>query len=103
MYYRYNDYCEIIEKSKTELTGKNVVTSSEDLDIELFRVIVGYIGEDRTMLRHTKFIRNEEMVSRKLSELQEQKSTSDIELKYRMALIELEMDYRLSLIELGLR
>lgn len=65
-YYRYNDDCEIIEKSETELVGADIVKYHEDLDINTFKIIVGYIGKDGTMLRHTKIIRDVESVANKI-------------------------------------
>lgn len=90
-YYRYDDKYELIEKTTYAITGNNVVYSYEDIDIHLFRVIVGYIGEDGQMLRHTKLIRNAELVSRQLNEIQN-----------RQVETELDIDFRLSMLELGL-
>ena len=90
-YYRYNDKYELIEKNTNTITGDNVVYSYEDIDIHLFRVIVGYISEDGQMLRNTKFIRNAELVSRQLYEIQGKQMET-----------ELDIDFRLSMLELGL-
>ncbi|MDF2844934.1 MAG: hypothetical protein K0R00_3360 [Herbinix sp.] len=90
-YYRYNDKYELIEKSELPLTGKNIVNSEEDIDIQLFRVIVGYINDEKEMLLNTKFVKGTEVISRRLIEIVQQQ----VEL-------ELETDFRLSMLELGL-
>lgn len=78
-----------MDKSESPIEGDNVVTSEEDLDIGLFRVIVGYI-QDGKMLRHTKFIRDAEAVVRKLNEIQEQQIKNAVESDYRLSLLELK-------------
>ncbi len=96
LYYRYeivsdNIYKLTGEKSQEPLSGERVVFLDEDIDLQLFDVIVGYISSDGNMLRHTKKIKSVEAISRKMLEIIRQQ----VEL-------EIEADYRLSLIELGL-
>lgn len=97
MYYRYNNKCEIIEKSETELNGENVVTSTQDFDIELFRIIVGHINEKGQISRHTKFVRSAEEVARRILEYQ---GTVE-EFIINQAESELYIEERLCNIELG--
>ncbi len=78
MYYRYNEDHEIIEKSVEPLEGDNVVTYWEDIDIQLFRVVVGYIDEDGTMLRHTKLINDGEEIARLISSLKEDLGNAEV-------------------------
>jgi hypothetical protein len=92
MYYRHNEEYRLIEKSTEELQGDNVVTYWEDLNLNLYDVVVGFIQEDtREMLRHTKILKPAEMVADYVKGLEE-----------RQVNAELEIDYRLSMIELGL-
>jgi hypothetical protein len=69
MFYRYNENYIIIEKSETELLGDNVVTYNGDIDIQLFDVVVGFIGPNREMLRHTKILRSVENITNVLNNL----------------------------------
>ena len=89
MYYRYNADSEIIEKSETELTGSRVATHEEDFDINLFRIIVGYINNEKEILRYTKFIRSPELISRELSGLKETQAEFSIDLDFRLSMLEL--------------
>ncbi len=93
MYYRYeivNGIYKLSEKSETLLEGENVVSCDEDIDLQLFDVTVGWI-QDGVMLRHTKKIKSDEAVARRLSEIDQ-----------RQVEVELETDFRLSMLELGL-
>lgn len=94
MYYRYeivgDNIYKLCEKSNTPLEGENVVTSDEDVDLQLFDVTVGYI-HNGAMIRHTKKLKGNEVIARRLTEIGERQAES-----------ELDIDFRLSIIELGL-
>ena len=89
MYYKYDSKYELIEKSETELTGDRVVIHSEDIDINLFRVIVGQINSNKEMLRYTKFIRSPELISRELDSIKTSQAEFTIDLDFRLSMIEL--------------
>jgi hypothetical protein len=91
MYYIHDDSFDIISKQSSKPDIENYVESSEDIDITLFRVIVGFIGKDKQMLRHTKILKDVELIAQRFNEI----SDSQAELA-------VDTDYRLSLIELGL-
>ncbi len=95
-YYRYEIVGDNVfklngEKSTEPLEGNNVVTCEEDIDLQLFDVTVGFIGENGEMLRHTKKLKTTEVVVQRLNEI----SQAQVE-------AEVDIDYRLSMIELGL-
>ncbi len=91
MYYIHDDNFEVITKQSSKPDIENYVESGEDIDITLFRVIVGFIGEDKQMLRHTKIVKDTALLAQRFNEI----SDSQAELA-------VDTDYRLSLIELGL-
>lgn len=91
MYYIHDNNFEVITKQTTKPDVENYVTYDEDIDITLFRVIVGFIGEDKQMLRHTKIVKDTELLAQRFNEI----SDSQVELA-------VDTDYRLSLLELGL-
>jgi len=59
----------LIEKSTTPLTGENVLTCFEDFDLNLYDVIVGYVNDKNEILKHTKLIRNNELLLREIENL----------------------------------
>ena len=79
MYYRHDDNYYIIEKSKDELTGDNVLYTDEDFDLNMYDIIVGYISDKGEILRHTKKLRSVDVVINKLADL-EQKYSELVEL-----------------------
>jgi hypothetical protein len=92
MYYLYDEESyEIISKQVEQPEVENYVTYWEDIDIVLYRVIVGVISDDKQMLRHTKFVRDTELLSQKFNSIDN-----------AQAEVNVEVDYRLSLLELGL-
>ena len=78
MYYRHNNYY-IIEKSKDELTGDNVLHAEEDFDLDMYDIIVGYVSDNGEILRHTKKLRSVDVVINRLADL-EQKYSELLEL-----------------------
>lgn len=92
MYYRHDSEYHLIEKSQEELQGDNVVKYWEDLNLNLYEVVVGFIQKDtKEMLRHTKILKPVEAIESYINGIKE-----------RQVNAELEIDYRLSMIELGL-
>ena len=74
MYYRHDDNYYIIEKSKEELKGDNVLYTEEDFDLDMYDIIVGYVSETGEILRHTKKLRSVDVVLNRLLDLEEKYS-----------------------------
>lgn len=90
MYYRHDERFYIIEKSTGELQGDNVVTYWEDLNLNLYDVVVGFIDEaTREMLRHTKILKPAEIVAEYVKEIKERQVNSELETDYRLCMLEL--------------
>lgn len=81
MYYRYDDCYYIIEKSKEELKGDNVLHTEEDFDLDMYDIIVGYVSDKGEILRHTKKIRSVDVMINRLADL-EQKYSELLKLLY---------------------
>jgi hypothetical protein len=71
MYYRHDGNYLLIEKSKTPLTGENVLTCDDDIDIDMFRVIVAFV-EAGKILRYTKLAKSAEELIKYIGQLKEQ-------------------------------
>lgn len=89
MYYRHDENYVLIEKSSAELAGDNIVTCDEDIDLDLFRVVIGFVNDNNVILRHTKFIKNAEDVSRRLTDIDLQQSNTVVDLDFRLSKLEL--------------
>lgn len=74
MYYKHDDNYYIIEKSKDELKGDNVLHTEEDFDLDMYDVIVGYVSDKGEILRHTKKLRSVDVVLNRLLDLEEKYS-----------------------------
>jgi hypothetical protein len=74
MYYRHDDYYYIIEKSKEELKGDNVLHTEEDFDLDMYDIIIGYISDKGEILRHTKKLRSVDVVLNRLADLEQKYS-----------------------------
>ena len=74
MYYRHDNNYYIIEKSKEELKGDNVLYTEEDFDLNMYDIIVGYVSDKGEILRHTKKLRSVDVVINKLIDLEEKYS-----------------------------
>lgn len=79
MYYKHDDNYYIIEKSKDELTGDNILYTEEDFDLDMYDIIVGYVSDKGEILRHTKKLRSVDVVINRLADL-EQKYSELLEL-----------------------
>jgi hypothetical protein len=73
MYYRHNNYY-IIEKSKEELIGDNVLYAEEDFDLDMYDIIVGYVSDSGEILRHTKKLRSVDVMINRLMDLEQKYS-----------------------------
>jgi hypothetical protein len=90
-YYRYDERYIIIEKSEKELTGYNVAHASENFDLDLYDVTIGFLSEANEILRDTKKLRGADAIARQLNTISEHNVD-----------MEIDIDFRLSLLELGL-
>lgn len=93
MYYRHDGEYLIVQKSNEPLTGDNVLYCEEDFYLELYDVIVGYVGtdleKDNVILKHTKRIKSNEMLLRRLSSIEEQQAEYSLDLDFRLSMLEL--------------
>ena len=71
MYYRYDDRCEIIEKSNIELKGENVATCVNDFDLDLYRVIIGYIDENGVILKYSHIPKEPKVLANEIEKLKQ--------------------------------
>ncbi len=99
-YYRYwqeKNRCIVLEKV-AENEGEDIAASEEDFELELYDVLIGYMDENKTILKYTKKLKPVETVEHLLKRAVNKTNT----LEERQIEAELEMDFRLSMLELGL-
>lgn len=115
MWYLYDDNYFLISKSHTEPEESNKVFYNDDLELDLFTVVVGNIQEIDgvpTITYLSRKIKSNYKLAMKVKEQQDEAhqlkeeiellKTSLSSLESGAAESEIETDYRLSMLELGL-
>lgn len=67
-HYEYNEDDLIIRKV-SEPTGERVASCNEDFDLQLYDVVIGFLSENKEILRHTKKLRSVDNVARRIQDL----------------------------------
>lgn len=94
MYYRYeivgDNIYKLSEKSNFSIQDERVITCEEDIDLQLYDVTVGVIHQG-AMIRHTKKLKSTEALARRLTEIDQQQSESELETDFRLSMLELRL------------
>lgn len=103
--YKYDLHtCEVIEKSERMLEGENICYSKEDLDIRLHTVVVGFLSEEKEILRYTVITKPYEELIRLLKKVEDINSSLRTDFDYAVDAYDEEIinnNYRISILELA--
>ncbi|MDF2804582.1 MAG: hypothetical protein K0S61_4487 [Anaerocolumna sp.] len=91
MFYTFNEHSDVISKHIEQPEGDNVAYSTEDYDLNLYDVVIGFVSPQGEILNHTKKLKPAEVVEARI-----------LTIENRQAESELDTDFRLSMLELGL-
>lgn len=97
-YYEYNPLTYKITKEVTSLEESNVSFCEEQFDLNSYDVTIGYLSDEKEILKYTKKIKGDYVLMNKLEELIKKLENEKIE----KALSEIEIDERISILEMTL-
>lgn len=106
MWYIYDkDSCNVISTSETEVPDVLCAYMGEDIDLNIYNVIVGNVQEMngvKTVTFVTKKLKSNYELASKIKEFKEETNLLITSLEKDVLESELETDLRLSMLELGL-